>query len=103
MEISDINGKDAQVSTFGTNPCIGNTGVNLRYHNLPNYEKLLKPHQDELCEWWKKTNEGNGRKVKAKKPNTKLNNHTKKAIISDVNEQFTERMKALDQNKDDGK
>ena len=52
-EISDINSDDALVSTFGANPGIGDTGVHLCCYNLPGYEKLSKPQQDELHEWIK--------------------------------------------------
>ena len=104
-EISDVNGDYSQVSAFGTDPGIGNTGVCLRYHKLADYRKLLKPHKDKLREWRKKKNEWNGGKVKAKKhnTNTKLNNRTKTSITYAVNKKFTERMKDLYQDKDDAK
>ena len=83
----DDNGDDAQASAFDTKPCIGMTGVHLNYYKLPDYEKLLKPQQDELHDCRKKKIGVNGGKVKAKKPNanTRFNNRTKKAISYDVN------------------
>ena len=75
----------------------------MSYHKLPEYEKLSKPHQDELCECRKKINEVNVGKVKKKKPITKFNNRTKKSITSDVKKQVTERMKYLYQEEDVGK
>ena len=77
--------------------------MHLRCHKIPNYKKLLKPQQYKLRDWRKKTNEGNGVKVKAMNPNTKFNNDTKNSITYAVNKRVTERMKALDQEKGDGK
>ena len=47
-EILYVNGENAQVYAFGTNPGIGKTGMHLRYHKLPDYKKLSNPQQGEL-------------------------------------------------------
>ena len=46
VEISEAN-----VADFGTKPAIGKTGVHLRYHTGPEYEKLSLPQKKELREW----------------------------------------------------
>ena len=104
-KISDVNGDNSQVSAFGKKPGIINTGVHVCYHNLTYYEKISKPHQDEIRDWINKTNEGNGGKVKAMNPNTntEFNNRTENYIASAVIKRVTEQMKALDQDKDNGK
>ena len=42
---------EANVADFGTKPAIGKTGVHLRYHTGPEYEKLSLPQKKELREW----------------------------------------------------
>jgi hypothetical protein len=99
-EISEVNAdaEEAEVSSFGTKSGKGSkTGVHLRYHKGPEYNRLSEEEKDELREWRKtqKSDSKNSKKQRGK-PTYKS---TDKAIAAAVEKKVEAKMKALADNK----
>lgn len=90
-DISDVTHEEADVSAFGAKQGIGKSGVHLRYHPTPEYQKLSQEQKDELREWRdtkKRGRPGN----KSDKPRKNLK--SAKAMAAAVEKKVKERLKA---------
>ena len=103
-DILTVTFEEADVSAFGAKKGIGKTGVHLRYHPKPEYNKLTTNQKDELREWRETT--GGGKNKGKKSPHKKQKGTAKftsdKAIAAAVEKQVSERLKAADKEKTQG-
>jgi hypothetical protein len=101
-DISDTTtGEEANVSSFGTKKGIGSSGVSLRFHTRAEYDKLPVDQKEELRAW-RRSPAFTGQKGKGKGGGHRSSNHeTKKAIASAVGKKVAEKLKAMEQEKND--
>jgi hypothetical protein len=96
---ADISDTTAEISSFGTKPAIGKTGVHLRYYKTQEYKALSDDQKMELKEWRANTTKGNNGGSPSKKktyPNDKKDKKVMAAAIkAQVENQVTERLAKL--------
>jgi hypothetical protein len=93
-EISEVNAdsEEAEVASFGSKSGKGQkTGVHLRYHKVPEHNRLSNEEKEELREWRTQKSDGKHSKKKGK-PGYKS---TEKAIAAAVEKKVEAKMKAL--------
>ncbi len=94
-EISDATGEPATVSSFGSKPGIGKTGVHFRYYEHEDYILLSDEQKLELKEW----REANGISSKKQKKQSKKNGSRQrpkgktKTVASTVAEEVAKQLK----------
>jgi hypothetical protein len=90
---------DTEVASFGKKSSKGpKTGVHLRYHKGPEYNRLSDEEKDELREW-RKTQKLDGKNRKKNRGNKPAFKSTDKAIAAAVKKKVEAKMKALADNK----
>jgi hypothetical protein len=97
-DISDMNGEEANVSSFGAKKGTGSTGVSFRYYRKGEYKKLSKEEKDELREWREKHGSTKGSDFKGKSGKSTPKNKSK-SLVSAVEKKVAERIKFLEEEK----
>jgi hypothetical protein len=93
-EISEVNAdsEEAEVASFGLKSGKGpKTGVHIRYHKVPEYNRLFNKEKEELQEWRTEKRDGKDSKKKVKTGYKS----TEKAIAAAVEKKVEAKMKAL--------
>jgi hypothetical protein len=93
-EISEVNvdSEEAEVTSFGSKSGKGQkTGVHLRYHKVPEYNRLSNEEKEELREWRTQKSDGKHSKKKVKTGYKS----TEKAIAAAIEKKVEAKMKAL--------
>jgi hypothetical protein len=95
ISVIDGDGEGINVSSFGTKPGIGKTGVHFRYHTIAEYRNLSNPQKEELKQWRKDEEKKGKQPYKRDKDQSKFN----KAVAAAVNKQVAAKLKSMEEEK----